>query len=95
MTSDKFFLADPARLPELALAADGTAADRGAARPRPLPATPWLAAALARAAGWFAVALARSRQRRALSALSDHLLRDAGLTREDFLARTRMRWPRD
>ena len=102
---DKFFLADPTRLPELAQAAYWAAWDRSAGRPSALPsaaaeaAAPrparWLAALLAGAAGAFARALARSRQRRALSALSDHMLKDAGLTREDFLARTQMRWPRD
>ena len=33
-------------------------------------------------------ALQRSRQRRALAALSDHLLHDVGLTRVDFMSRT-------
>lgn len=105
MKPDAFFLADPTALPELALAADAAAADRGPARPQPLPATAaetaaprparWLAALLARAGKSFVLALTCSRQHRALSALSDHNLRDLGLTREDFLARTELRWPRD
>ncbi|HEY7088682.1 MAG TPA: DUF1127 domain-containing protein [Tepidisphaeraceae bacterium] len=102
---DKFFLADPTRLPELAQAAYWSSWNRSANRPSSLPSAAdeptaprparWLAALLARAAGAFARALARSRQRRALSALSDHMLKDAGLTRADFLERTEMRWPRD
>ncbi|HUL05004.1 MAG TPA: DUF1127 domain-containing protein [Candidatus Acidoferrum sp.] len=105
MKPDKFFLADPTRLPELTLAAYWAAWDRSTGRPSALPsaadeaAAPRparrLAALLARAAGAFARALARSRQRRALSTLSDHMLKDAGLTRADFLERTRMPRPRD
>jgi len=105
MKSDKFFLADPTRLPELAHAAYWSSRNRSTIHPSELPsatdaaAAPrparWLAALLARAAGAFARALARSRQRRALSALSDHMLKDAGLTRADLLERTRTPWPRD
>jgi len=36
----------------------------------------------------FRAATERSRQRRALAQLDDHLLRDIGLTRRDFMGRT-------
>jgi uncharacterized protein YjiS (DUF1127 family) len=108
MKSDKFFLADPAHLPELALASDCLGLDRSAARPDAAPvereagraaaaARParWLGALIVRIAKWLFAALERSRQRRALAALSDHLLQDAGLTRDEFLRRTLMHRPRD
>ena len=108
MTSDKFLAADPARLPELALASDCLGLDRSPARPdvaraerqagqaaaaaRPARRT---RAVVARMAKWFFVALYRSRQRRAVAALSDNLLQDIGLTRDDFMRRTFIRCPRD
>jgi uncharacterized protein YjiS (DUF1127 family) len=106
MRPDKYFLSDPTRLPELALASDCAAPDRSAARPdaamvgpragrTAAPAQPAsrVRALLARIAAWLFVALQRSRQRRALSALSDNLLQDMGLTRDEFMDRTSNRWP--
>lgn len=106
MRPDKFFLADPTRLPELALASDCAGPERSAVRPNAATAGPQagLAAAaappasriralIARIAAWLFVALHRSRQRRALSALSDNLLQDMGLTRDDLMDRTSNRWP--
>ena len=108
MKSDKFFAADPARLPELALASDCLGLDRSptgpdgalaerragqagaAARPDRR-----IRALVARMAKWVFVALYRSQQRRAVASLSDNLLRDIGLTREDFMHRTFIRCPRD
>jgi len=108
MKSDKFFAADPARLPELALASDCLGLDRSSASPgvalaerqasqAAAAARPGrrIRALVARIAKWFFVALYRSRQRRAVSALSDNLLRDIGLTRDEFMHRTFIRWPRD
>jgi uncharacterized protein YjiS (DUF1127 family) len=46
----------------------------------------WLGHGLARGAEAGAVWLERSRQRRALAQLSDHMLRDIGLTRADAWA---------
>jgi uncharacterized protein YjiS (DUF1127 family) len=106
MRPDKYFLADPTRLPELALASDCAGPERSAARPdvamvgphagRAAAAAPRasrIRALIARIAAWLFVALHRSRQRRALSALSDNLLQDMGLTRDDFMDRTSNRWP--
>jgi uncharacterized protein YjiS (DUF1127 family) len=108
MKSDKFFAADPARLPELALASDCLCLDRSSAGPdaalaehQPSPAAAAvrpgrrIGALVARMAKWFFVAVYRSQQRRAVTALSDNLLRDIGLTRDDFMHRTRIRGPRD
>jgi uncharacterized protein YjiS (DUF1127 family) len=106
MRPDKYFLADPTRLPELALASDCAGPERSAARPdvamAELHAGRAVAAAqpanrlrvlIARIADRLFEALQRSRQRRALSALSDNLLQDVGLTRDEFMDRTSNRWP--
>jgi uncharacterized protein YjiS (DUF1127 family) len=106
MRPDKYFLADPTRLPELALASDcagpersaahldvamvGPNAGRAAAAARPAGR---LRGLIARIAKWLFVALQRARQRRALSALSDNLLQDMGMTRDDFMDHTFNRWP--
>ena len=107
MKSDKFFAADPARLPELALASDSLGLDRSSAGPdaalaerqasQTAAARPGrrIRALMARIAKWLFVALYRARQRRAVAALSDNLLRDIGLTRDDFMHRTHIRGPRD
>jgi uncharacterized protein YjiS (DUF1127 family) len=108
MKSDKFFLADPVRLPELALASDCLGQDRSSARPDSATverhvsqaatvarAGRRMGAAIARIAKWLFVAMERARQRRALAALSDHLLQDIGLTRADFTQRTAMLRPRE
>jgi len=53
-------------------------------------------AAARRVAGRIAAALERSQQRRALAALSDHQLRDIGLTREEVMsANARPVWRKD
>ena len=108
MKSDKFFAADPARLPELALASDCLGLGRSSASPdvalverqagqaaAAAPPRRRIRALAARIAKWFFVALYRSRQRRAVSALSDNLLRDIGLTRDEFMHRTFIRGARD
>jgi uncharacterized protein YjiS (DUF1127 family) len=108
MKSDKFFAADPARLPELALASDCLGPGRSSASPdvalverqagQAVGAGPpgrRIRALVARMAKWFFVALYRSQQRRAVASLSDNLLQDIGLTREDFMHRTFIRCPRD
>jgi uncharacterized protein YjiS (DUF1127 family) len=108
MKSDRLFAADCTRLPELTLASDCARLARTAARPnvprrayraRPsapaAPPSPRLRVLATRIATWFFAARQRVLQRRALSALSDHLLRDAGATRDDVMHRTFIRGPRD
>jgi uncharacterized protein YjiS (DUF1127 family) len=58
----------------------------GAHRPAAVQA---ILAATVRIAMGFWVALERSQRRRALVALNDHLLRDIGLTADDFVASPR------
>lgn len=54
---------------------------------RPTTARP-IVAGVMRIAIRCLAALERSRQRRALAALNDHMLYDIGLTRDDFVRRT-------
>ena len=108
MKSDKFFMADPVRLAELAPASDCLGLDRCSPRPdiamvdlhagraaTAARAGRRIGAVIARIAKSFFGALEDARQRRALAALSDHLLHDIGLTRVDFVQRTAMLRPRE
>jgi len=54
-----------------------------------IAATLWPRIRFARMKNWFRLCGQRSRQRRALATLSDHQLRDLGLSREEVLLEIR------
>jgi len=54
-----------------------------------IAATLWPRIRLARVTSWLHLCGQRSRQRRALATLSDHQLRDLGITREEVLLEIR------